>query len=369
MPENKYPGVYVEETLAVGVSMTAGETAVPVFFEDCGDAVDSVAPLASWQEFTRLGDTLNASAFAASLRGYFANGGSRCYLANTAGRSLDETLTAVERFSDITVLVAPGLWDEGEKRAGEWARALTGYAASHQAMAILHADRAHTPAQASAAVDGWGLEERVRPHAAVYYPWVRQAASSGDLVVAPSGILAGIWARTDRERGVWKAPANVALAQVTGLEHQAGDQEQRENASLNFLRVFPGRGTLVWGARTLVSAESPNMDWRYIPVRRLFDAVFRDISTALRSVVFEPNTRPTWEKVRAAVDSHLHGLWRMGAFLGARPDEGYFVQVGEGITMTREDIESGRLIVRVGIAPIRPVEFLLQQHTIELDRG
>ncbi|MFC0843617.1 phage tail sheath family protein [Streptomyces noboritoensis] len=367
MAEIAGSGVYVAETLELGVSVASGETAVPVFLGDFGDAVDSVAPLASWQEFTGLGDALNASAFAAVLRGYFANGGGRCYLANTAERSLEETLAAVAKFSDITILVAPGLWDEGEKRAGEWARGLAGYAAAHRAMAILHADRGHTPAQARAAVDGWGLEEELLPHAALYHPWVRQGSGGEEVVVAPSGILAGVWARTDRERGVWKAPANVVLTGVTGLEHTVSDEEQGENPSLNFLRVFSGYGTLVWGARTLAASQST--EWRYIPVRRLADTLARDVSTALQSVVFEPNTQPTWEKVRAAIDTYLYRLWQQGGLQGTKVEESYFIQIGKGITMTEQDITDGRLIVKTGIAPVRPAEFIVQQHTITLDQG
>ncbi|WP_327253629.1 phage tail sheath family protein [Streptomyces sp. NBC_01244] len=363
MPENTFPGIYVEETLGLGLSVAGGETAVPLFLGDFGDAVESVAPLASWLDFTQLGDTLSASSFAAVMRGYFANGGSRCYLANTAGRSLEDTLAAVEGFSDITILVAPGLWDEGEKQAGEWARALARYAASHRAMAILHADRAHTPAQARAAVDSWVLDS----HAAVYYPWVRQQGTGEDTVVPPSGILAGIWARTDRERGVWRAPANVALAGITGLEYKASDQDQSDNMSLNFLREFAGRGTLVWGARTLATGDDTT--WRYIPVRRLVDTVSRDVSTALRSAVFSPNTPATWESVRAAVDSYLHALWQKGGLMGNTAAEAYFVQVGKGVTMTQDDVDNGRLIVKVGLAVTRPAEFLILQHTVELAQG
>ncbi|WP_405656330.1 phage tail sheath family protein [Streptomyces sp. RK9] len=367
MPENKVPGIYVRETLGVGLSVGAGATAVPVFLGDFGQAVDSVARVNGWQDFTGLGDTLNASAFAPVLRGYFTNGGGYCYLANTAGRSLDDTLAAVEKFSDITILVAPGLWDEGEKQAGEWARGLAGYAASHRAMAILHADRAHTAAQASVAVEGWGLEENVRPYAALYHPWVRQAGTGGDVVVPPSGILAGIWARTDVQRGVWKAPANVVMAGVTGLEYQASDEEQSEYRALNFVREFPGRGPLVWGARTLAADDGPA--WRYIPIRRLADAISRDISTALQSVLFQPNTPPTWQAVRAAVDSYLNNLWRQGALQGAKPEEAYFVHIGEGVTMTPQDIADGRLIVRAGIATTFPAAFIIQEHIIEVGQG
>lgn len=186
-------------------------------------------------------------------------------------------------------------------------------------------------------------------------------------MVPPSGILAGIWARTDRERGVWRAPANVALAGITGLEYKASDQDQSDNMSLNFLREFAGRGTLVWGARTLATGDDTT--WRYIPVRRLVDTVSRDVSTALRSAVFSPNTPATWESVRAAVDSYLHALWQKGGLMGNTAAEAYFVQVGKGVTMTQDDVDNGRLIVKVGLAVTRPAEFLILQHTVELAQG
>ncbi|MFC0842141.1 phage tail sheath C-terminal domain-containing protein [Streptomyces noboritoensis] len=145
------------------------------------------------------------------------------------------------------------------------------------------------------------------------------------------------------------------------------DEEQGENPSLNFLRVFSGYGTLVWGARTLAASQST--EWRYIPVRRLADTLARDVSTALQSVVFEPNTQPTWEKVRAAIDTYLYRLWQQGGLQGTKVEESYFIQIGKGITMTEQDITDGRLIVKTGIAPVRPAEFIVQQHTITLDQG
>ncbi|MFC0842140.1 hypothetical protein ACFH04_00020 [Streptomyces noboritoensis] len=197
MAEIAGSGVYVAETLELGVSVASGETAVPVFLGDFGDAVDSVAPLASWQEFTGLGDALNASAFAAVLRGYFANGGGRCYLANTAERSLEETLAAVAKFSDITILGGPGPVGRGREaggRVGPRPGRLRGRAPGDGDPA--RRSRAH-PRTGESGRRRLGPGGRAAPPRALYHPWVRQGSGGEEVVVAPSGILAGVWpART-----------------------------------------------------------------------------------------------------------------------------------------------------------------------------
>lgn len=184
--------------------------------------------------------------------------------------------------------------------------------------------------------------------------------------------LAGIYARTDQARGVWKAPANVALSGVDGLVWDSGglkpvivddDVHGKLNPQgINAIRHFSGRGYVVWGARTLAGYEgNGDLRWRYIPVRRLFNAAERDIKQAMRQVMFEPNNAPTWEKVRAAIDSYLHTLWRMGGLQGAKPEQAYFVQVGKDVTMSPQEIRDGKLIVKVGMAAVRPAEFIILQ--------
>lgn len=187
-----------------------------------------------------------------------------------------------------------------------------------------------------------------------------------------SVVLAGIYARTDQARGVWKAPANVALSGVDGLVWDSGglkpvivddDVHGKLNPQgINAIRHFSGRGYVVWGARTLAGYEgNGDLRWRYIPVRRLFNAAERDIKQAMRQVMFEPNNAPTWEKVRAAIDSYLHTLWRMGGLQGAKPEQAYFVQVGKDVTMSPQEIRDGKLIVKVGMAAVRPAEFIILQ--------
>ncbi|MEE1820792.1 phage tail sheath C-terminal domain-containing protein [Streptomyces sp. BE20] len=362
-----FPGVYVEETFSFGLSVQSGNTAVTAFIGDFPGVPAGGTRVYSWPDFTELagadgnGDVLKA--LGPVLKSYFLNGGGYCYLVSTAGSSLAEALEALDALRDVTILVAPGLWDQGAQAAGEWARALTGWAARNQAMAVLHTDRDHTADQAGTAVDAWNLDETARGYAAVYFPWLSQSGDDGPIV--PSGAVAGAWSAVDGERGVWKAPANIVVRGIVGPLHQATDADQGAHRNLNFIRTFTGMGTLIWGARTLSETEQ----WRYIPIRRLANTVERDIHQALRPVVFEPNTQPTWERVRAAVDTYLHGLWRQGAVQGNTAQEAYFVQVGKGVTMTEADVAAGRLIVKVGIAALRPAEFSVLQFTQELGRA
>ncbi|MEW1675436.1 phage tail sheath C-terminal domain-containing protein [Streptomyces noursei] len=358
------PGVYVEETFSLSLTVSSGPTAVTAFIGDFAGLPTGGVRVNDWLDFTKLADQDTKGevrqALEPVLKGYFQNGGGHCYLVSTAGSTLGEALKAVTALGDVTILVAPGLWSQGAQGAGEWARALTGWAADNKAMAILHTDRDHTPDQAGTAVDAWDLDERVRPFAAVYYPWLQQAGDAEPVV--PSGAVAGAWTAVDRDRGVWKAPANIALRGITGPLHAATDTDQGAHLNLNFIRTFPSAGTLIWGART----RSETDQWRYIPIRRLVSVVERDIQAALRFAVFEPNSAPTWERGRAAVDNYLHGLWQQGALLGNKPEEGYLVQVGKGVTMTEDDIAAGRLILKAGLAALRPGEFITLQITQEM---
>ncbi|RPF30191.1 hypothetical protein EDD96_6783 [Streptomyces sp. Ag109_G2-6] len=362
------PSVYVEELFSLSFAVRSAPTAVTAFVGDFAGVPVRGVPVNSWLDFAKLADEDGngdvRKALGPVLKSYFHNGGERCYLVSTAGSTLVKALEAVTALGDVTILVAPGLWDQDPQAAGEWARALTGWAAQNKAMAILHTDRDHTPEQAGAAIEAWGLDADVRGYAAVYFPWLRQ--SGDDEPIAPSGAVAGAWAAVDRERGVWKAPANIALRGIDGPLLQATDTDQAAHRNLNFIRTFTGPGTVIWGgARTLSETD----EWRYIPVRRLFNTVERDIQQALQSIVFEPNTHPTWERVRAAIDSYLDNVWKLGGLMGQRPQEAYLVQVGKDITMTQADIKAGRLIVKVGLAALRPAEFTFLQFTQEVGQA
>ncbi|MBV4482645.1 phage tail sheath family protein [Pseudomonas khavaziana] len=201
--------------------------------------------------------------------------------------------------------------------------------------------------------------------------------ASEPVVLRASVAMAGVYARTDRERGVWKAPANVELSSVAGLVavdlgantvsdiriDDAFNNTLVEN-KVNAIRAFSGRGHLVWGARTM--AGPSETAWRYVSVRRLFSTVERDVQDALRVAMFEPNSQPTWMSVRSAISHYLHRLWQDGALAGATPAEAYFVRVGLHETMTEEDVNNGRMLVSIGLAAVRPAEFIVLQLTQDM---
>ncbi|MCY7296515.1 phage tail sheath family protein [Alteromonas sp. a30] len=196
-----------------------------------------------------------------------------------------------------------------------------------------------------------------------YYNQVKAMLSKQYLVLPPSAAIAGVMAKTDAQRGVWKAPANVAIAQVIAPSVSIDNGEQEDlnvdvNAgkSINAIRSFVGKGTLVWGARTL---DGNSNEWRYVPVRRLFNMVEESVKKASYFAVFEPNTPFTWLKIKTTIESYLENLWKQGAFFGASPDQAYFVNVGLGQTMTEDDINNGIMNIEIGIAAVRPAEFIV----------
>jgi len=202
------------------------------------------------------------------------------------------------------------------------------------------------------------------------YNSIKTALAKQRVTLPPSGAIAGIYASVDRDRGVWKAPANVAVASVIDLTQMFTDTEQgglnidpTSGKSINVIRSFTGRGILVWGARTLAGNDN---EWRYIPVRRLFITIEESTKKATAFAVFEPNDSTTWLKVKAMIESYLYGLWERGALAGAKPEDAYFVNVGLGATMTTQDILEGRMIVEIGVAAVRPAEFIILRFTHKL---
>jgi phage tail sheath protein FI len=215
---------------------------------------------------------------------------------------------------------------------------------------------------------GGGAEGNV----AAYFPRLTVADPLGGAVledVAPSGAVAGIIARTDADRGVWKAPAGrtAAISGVLGLSHAVTEDQSRHltTLGLNCIRRFPS-GVLIWGARTLAGADPAGSDWRYVPVRRTALYIEESIRRGTSWVVFEPNGEPLWARVRLQVDAFMHELFRRGALQGAKAAEAYFVKC-DAETTTRSDIERGVLNFLVGFAPLKPAEFVILsfQHRLQ----
>jgi len=192
--------------------------------------------------------------------------------------------------------------------------------------------------------------------AAYYAPWVQIGDGDKTVFLPPSGYVIGIYARTDNERGVWKAPANEVVRGLTGLRTYitTGEQDILNPRGVNCIRRFEGRGIRVWGARTL----SSDPEFRYLNVRRFLIFMEASIDRGTQWVVFEPNSPETWSRVVDSVSAFLHTQWRSGALLGRKPEDAFYVRCDE-TTMTVDDVQNGRLICDIGVAIVRPAEFVI----------
>jgi uncharacterized protein len=226
-------------------------------------------------------------------------------------------------------------------------------------MAILDSPPAMSPQQ----VKEWREAKAMydSKYAALYYPWIKVASPNGkngmrSLSVPPCGHMAGIWARNDDTRGVWKAPANEVVRGAIDLDVviTKGEQDLLNPMGVNCIRPFGIRGIRVWGARTL----SSDAEWRYINVRRLFNYIEESVLRGTQWVVFEPNDMDLWERVKRTIRAFLLGLWRQGALFGATPEQAFYVKCDEE-TNPPESIDEGKLVVEVGIAPVKPAEFVI----------
>ena len=189
----------------------------------------------------------------------------------------------------------------------------------------------------------------------------------------PSGAIAGIYARVDRERGVWKAPANVSINSVVAPTVKVTNDIQdglnvhpATGKSINAIRTFVGKGTLVWGARTFAGNDN---EWRYVPVRRLYIFIEESVKKATEFVVFEPNDAKTWLRTKTMIENFLASLWREGALAGAKPEEAFFVNIGLGLTMTAQDILEGKMNIEIGMAAVRPAEFIILKFSHKLQES
>lgn len=374
------PGIYIEEVSngarpieAVGTTTAAfiGEATLPDAHP--GEPVAVV----NWGQFRDLfiGDAKASTPLSHALAGYFLNGGSRAYVVNTTKAGLSKALEALSGYDDIAMVAAPGWTD-----AATYDALLTHCEGLTSCFAILDGPATCTDIAALTRVGsakgttsgstGDGTDkpaptalrprESARGYGAVYVPhlMVRDPLEPAKIVaVAPSGHLAGIYARTDVERGVFKAPANVAVRGALGLTQRLNDAEQGvlNPAGVNVIRFMTGRGVLVWGARTLTVSDP---EWRYVPVRRLFIMMEGSIRRGTQWVVFEPNDERLWKSIRRDVSAFLMLLWRQGALQGATPDEAFFVKC-DAETNPPEVIDAGRVVIEIGVAPVKPAEFVI----------
>ncbi|HOU12864.1 MAG TPA: phage tail sheath subtilisin-like domain-containing protein [Anaerolineae bacterium] len=269
----------------------------------------------------------------------------------------------LEALEDVTMVVVPDLMSAmpGEKVGLDTIKAVQTMMIAHSErlgdrVAILDAPPDLTPQE----VKKWRMDIAGfdSSYAAMYYPWitVMDPATNRPINIPPSGHIAGVWARNDTTRGVHKAPANEVVQGAIGLAYQTtkGEQDTLNPIGVNCIRGFPGRGIRVWGARTL----SSNPSWRYINVRRLFNMVEKSIEGGTQWVVFEPNDRKLWARVRRDVTAFLRTVWRTGALFGNTPEEAFYVKCDDELNPP-ETRDLGQLIIEIGLAPVKPAEFVI----------
>jgi len=211
------------------------------------------------------------------------------------------------------------------------------------------------------------LAEAGGANGALYYPRLREAAEHDDIRLrAPSGSVAGVYARTDRSRGVWSPPAGAGGLRL-GRDGPAAELKEPEllalqAAGVNGIRTLPGGATVLWGDRTLQGADPSGPEWKYVGVRRLYVYLEHSLDSGLQWTVFEPNDEPLWASVRLAVGAFMNDLWGAGALQGRRPSEAYFVRCDQS-TMSQGDLDNGHLRVVAGFAPLKPGEFVVLELT------
>jgi len=371
MPEYRVPGVHVEDVQRGAKPIGDVSTSTAGFVGETENGPTQPALVTSWAEYLRtFGGFIDQPPLDAvnrnlpyAVRGFFENGGERLYVARVAGEvGIDayiagiEALLAIDEISLMAVpdeATVPGLTDALLDRCER----------TRDRFAVLGETTHGTSVETIA-------QHRDSAFGAVYYPRIRVVAPhrpEGDVLVSPCGHVTGVYARTDAHRGVHKAPANEVINGIVGLrldggrrplEHMLtrGEQEVLNARGVNVLSDLrgDGRGIRVWGARTMTS----DPEWKYVNVRRLLIFIERSIDRGTQWAVFEPNGEPTWAALRASIATFLLGVWRTGALLGTTPQEAFFVRC-DRTTMTQDDIDHGRLVCLVGVAPVKPSEFVI----------
>ena len=394
MPTYLTPGIYVEEVSTGPRPIEAVGTSIAGFVGVAPDAAKHLNEpqwFDNWTQFTKefVAPGGASTPLSHGVFGFFQNGGGRCCVVNVGadgsiggGGQERKGLGVLEQSDEIAIVAAPGYTDPVSYDA-----LLSHCEKMKDRVAILDAPlqvskidaltKVATAARESKKPRG-GSEEAKSPGAAepepdavrprqsdggwgaFYFPYitVRDPLSPKDLVdVPPSGHIAGVYARSDATRGVHKAPANEAVRGALNVTYRVTREEQAtlNPNGVNCIRLFPGEGIRVYGARTLAESSS---EWRYLNVRRLFNMVEESIARSTRWVVFEPNDRPLWKAIRRDVSAFLTIIWRQGALMGRTPEEAFFVQCDEE-TNPPEVIDAGMVVTVVGIAPVKPAEFVI----------
>jgi len=369
-PTPDYPGVYVEESGRIGREIVPVATSLTAFIGPlpAGPLLMPVA-VGDWTAFESSFGALTAdSAVGSAIHQFFKNGGTEALvvrIADSGGDMLtryEAGLVAIAEH-DFKLLCLPPAVDAD--LAPEVHNLAASFCESRHALYIADCPRrwleaADPVAEAARGIDGLLPSS---PNAALYFPWIDLPDPLDPSVMRtnpPSGAIAGVFARTDVSRGVWVAPAGteaVLTGAMPSLKVSNAEQGRLNPKTVNCLRRM-GDSTVVWGARTRAGGSGGDPRWRYVPVRRLAMFIERSIDRGLDWTVFEPNDEPLWAAVRLEVTQFLNTLFRQGAFQGATASDAYFVRCDRS-TMTQDDIDNGRLIIEIGIAPLKPAEFVV----------
>jgi uncharacterized protein len=373
------PGIYVEKIPSQSKPIEGVGTSIAAFVGFApGGPIKRPIRVWSWTQFAKVyadgqepenGPFMPGAYLARAVYGFFQNGGSLCWVVRVGHESSDsersvalrEGISALAPLAEVTMVCVPDVivlaQEEGEHaQRGDIETALIEHCeAAGNRIAILDPPPALRPPDV--------LEWRTKVvndsgSVALYWPWIEvmDPLSDRPILVPPSGHVAGVWARTDRTRGIHRAPSDGIVLGASGLASEISEDEQGglRDAGVNCIRSFPGRGIRVWGARTL----SSDPEWRYLNIRRLVDHVSRSINEGTRWAMFEANDEELWTQLRTSISSFLTQIWCEGALFGSSPEQAFYVKC-DAETNPPDVLEAGQVVVEIGIAPVRPAEFVV----------
>ncbi|WP_299179725.1 phage tail sheath C-terminal domain-containing protein [uncultured Chryseobacterium sp.] len=429
----KTPGVYLEEISKFPPSVAQVETAIPAFIGYTAKGPENEPTrISSMLEYETIFGQAKPESFTFTINDgvveaqvtpspfkmyyamqmYFANGGGDCYVVSAGAYSavdfneLKAGLDTLEKEDEPTLIVFPDAVSlDADKAYDLYQKALDQAQAMGDRFVIvdvvgdgdnavddlrdeldsgdnLKYGAAYYPKletiltynydAATTMVQGNSMESLKSTDSELYNK-AKKAIEAKRVIMAPSSAMAGVYAKVDSTSGVWKAPANLGLNYVVAptVKISHGDQEGLNvdpvaGKSINAIRSFTGKGTLVWGARTL---DGNSNEWRYISVRRFFNMVEESVKKATERFVFESNTANTWIRVQTMIENFLNQQWQAGALAGSKPEEAYYVSVGLNKTMSAQDILEGRMNIEIGMAAVRPAEFIILRFSHKLQES
>ena len=352
------PGVDIDESGSAGHPIVGVPTSITVFLGQAaiGPTEKATTILSDADFASEYGDLDATYPMGSAVRDFFLNGGTRAVIVRLAGSDYEAAPSILDDVEEINLVCVPG-----DVVAAEVYQMLLTYCVQRRAFLIVDAPKTWThlsvTSDPAGAVATLGLTDSAARNAAVFYPRLIDGLPA-------CGAIAGVMARTDAQRGVWKAPAGIdaTLKGAGGLADILTDSANGalNQSGINALRTLPGIGSVVWGARTLRGADELADEYKYIPVRRTALFIEASLVRGLRWAALEPNGEALWAQIRLSVGAFLNGLFRQGAFQGRSPAEAYFVKC-DSETTNHSDIASGVVNVLVGFAPRKPDEFILLQ--------